>query len=265
LVLSHDEVVHGKGSMVNKMPGTYEQKFDNLRAAYGYMMTHPGKKLLFMGQDFAQFAEWNEAKSLEWELVEEYESHRQMQAYYKALNHLYTSHPALYEGDYLQEGFEWIDCMDAERSIITFLRRSKNSKEQLLVVCNFTPVTHTAYRVGVPFAGKFKEIFNSSKPEFGGSGEGNPRMKKSKPVNWNSRDNSIELTIPGLSMMVFSCEEEAPKKTSGKKEAPAKKTATGKSCKATAVKEKEPAKKSAKVTEEKAPVKKAGKPKKNEK
>jgi len=265
LVLSHDEVVHGKGSMVNKMPGTYEQKFDNLRAAYGYMMTHPGKKLLFMGQDFAQFAEWNEAKSLEWELVEEYESHRQMQAYYKALNHLYTSHPALYEGDYLQEGFEWIDCMDAERSIITFLRRSKNSKEQLLVVCNFTPVTHTDYRVGVPFAGKFKEIFNSSKPEFGGSGEGNPRMKKSKPVNWNSRDNSIELTIPGLSMMVFSCEEEAPKKTSGKKEAPAKKTATGKSCKATAVKEKEPAKKSAKVTEEKAPVKKAGKPKKNEK
>ena len=243
----------------------FPKKFDNLRAAYGYMMTHPGKKLLFMGQDFAQFAEWNEAKSLEWELIDEYDSHRQMQAYYKALNHLYTSHPALYEGDYLQEGFEWIDCMDAERSIITFLRRSRDGKEQLLVVCNFTPVTHTDYRVGVPFAGKFKEIFNSSKPEFGGSGEGNPRMKKSKPVNWNNRDNSIELTIPGLSMMVFSCEEEAPKKTSGKKEAPAKKSATGNSCKAKAVKEKAPAKMSEKVTEKKVPAKKADKPKKNEK
>ena len=213
LVLSHDEVVHGKGSMVNKMPGTYEQKFDNLRVAYGYMMAHPGKKLLFMGQDFAQFAEWNEAKSLEWELTEQYESHRQMQEYYKALNHFYTSHPAMYEGDYLMEGFEWIDCMDAERSIITFLRRSKDSKEQLLVVCNFTPVTHTDYRVGVPFTGKFKEIFNSNKAEFGGTGEGNPRVKNSKPVNWNNRDNSMEITIPGLSMLVFSCEEVVPKKT----------------------------------------------------
>ncbi len=244
LVLSHDEVVHGKGSMVNKMPGTYEQKFDNLRAAYGYMMTHPGKKLLFMGQDFAQFAEWNEAKSLEWELTEQYESHRQMQNYYKALNHLYTSHPALYEGDYVQEGFEWIDCMDADRSIITFLRRSKDSKEQLLVVCNFTPVTHTEYRVGVPFAGKFKEIFNSSKAEFGGNGEGNPRAKRSKPVNWNNRDNSIELTIPGLSMMVFSCEEEEPKAKTGEKKSVAKKGTTAKKeCKAKSADKKTPAKK----------------------
>lgn len=238
LVLSHDEVVHGKGSMVNKMPGTYGQKFDNLRVAYGYMMTHPGKKLLFMGQDFAQFAEWNEAKSLEWELIGEYESHRQMQAYYKALNHLYTAHPALYEGDYLTEGFEWIDCMDAERSIITFLRKSKESKEQLLVVCNFTPVTRTGYRVGVPFEGRFKEIFNSSRSEFGGSGEGNPRVKKSKPVNWNNRDNSIELTIPGLSMMVFSCEKETAKGKTIEKEQTEKK-----SCKSM-------------VTEKKAPLKK---------
>jgi len=265
------------------VPGTYEQKFDDLRAAYGYMMTHPGKKLLFMGQDFAQFAEWNEAKSLEWNLTEEYESHRQMQAYYQALNHLYTSHQALYEGDYLQEGFEWIDCMDAERSIITFLRRSKDSKEQLLVVCNFTPVTHTDYRVGVPFAGKFKEIFNSSKPEFGGNGEGNPRMKRSKPVNWNNRDNSIELTIPGLSMMVFSCEEEAPKKataeksaakkpakaaekkTAAKKEAKAteKKTVTKKEAKAT--EKRTVAKKAEKVTEKKTSAKKAGKAKKEDK
>lgn len=231
LVLSHDEVVHGKGSMVNKMPGTYEQKFANLRAAYGYMMTHPGKKLLFMGQDFAQFAEWNEAKSLEWELTEQYPSHGQMQEYYKALNTLYTSHPAMYEGDHRQDGFEWIDCMDAERSIISFLRRSKDGKELLLVVCNFTPVTQKDYRVGVPFAGKFKEIFNSNKEKFGGNGEGNPRAKSSKPVNWNNRDNSMEITIPGLSMLVFSCEEAqvpekkaAPKKTASKKETAPKKT-----------------------------------------
>lgn len=242
LVLSHDEVVHGKGSMINKMPGTYEQKFDNLRVAYGYMMTHPGKKLLFMGQDFAQFAEWNEAKSLEWGLVEEYETHRRMQTYYKELNHLYISHPALYEADYLAEGFEWMDCMDAERSIITFLRRSKNGAEQLLVVCNFTPVTHTGYRVGVPFEGKFKEIFNSNGEAFGGTGEGNPRSKRSEKVNWNNRDNSIELTIPGLSMLVFSCKEEAlqmpgkktarekntAKKEPGKKAAGGKKTAESK-------------------------------------
>ena len=227
LVLSHDEVVHGKGSMVNKMPGTYEQKFDNLRAAYGYMMMHPGKKLLFMGQDFAQFSEWSEAKSLEWELTKQYESHLEMQTYYKELNRFYTLHPALYEGDYLQEGFEWIDCMDAERSIITFLRRSADAKEQLLVVCGFTPVEHTGYRVGVPFAGKFKEIFNSNKKEFGGTGEGNPRAVRSKPVNWNNRDNSITITIPGLSVMVFSCEEEPVKKEPKpvQKKTPAKKSA----------------------------------------
>lgn len=212
LVLSHDEVVHGKCSMINKMPGSYEQKFANLRAAYAYMMMHPGKKLLFMGQDFGQFSEWSEAKSLEWELTEEYEVHRKMQMYYKALNHFYKGNPALYEADYNTEGFEWIDCMDAQRSIITFLRCSKKKKQQLLVVCNFIPVTQTDYRVGVPFAGKFKEIFNSDAVEFGGEGSGNPRVKQSKPVNWNNRDNSIEITVPGLSVLVFSCEEEEPKK-----------------------------------------------------
>lgn len=218
LVLSHDEVVHGKGSMIQKMPGEYEQRFANLRAAYAYMMMHPGKKLLFMGQDFGQFAEWNEAKSLEWELVERYDSHRKLQAYYKALNHFYTSHPELYEADYLPEGFEWIDCMDAEHSIVTFLRRSKKSRQQLLVVCSFTPVTQSNYRVGVPFAGEFQEIFNSNAAEFGGTGEGNFRGKRSKPVNWNNRDNSIEITIPGLSVLAFSCKEERPKKKVPEKE-----------------------------------------------
>ena len=231
LVLSHDEVVHGKGSMVNKMPGSYEQKFANLRAAYAYMMMHPGKKLLFMGQDFAQFSEWSEAKSLEWDLIEKYDSHRNMQEYYRALNQLYTSHPALYEADYSPEGFEWIDCMDAQRSIVTFLRRSKESKEQLLVVCNFIPVTQTNYRVGVPFEGKFKEIFNSNAVKFGGSGEGNPQMKRSTKANWNNRDNSIEITIPGISVLVFSCEAEEPKKRAAAKRVDKKQSKAGEAAK----------------------------------
>lgn len=227
LVLSHDEVVHGKASMVNKMPGMYEEKFANLRAAYGYMMAHPGKKLLFMGQDFGQFSEWNEAKSLEWELVERYDSHKKMQNYYQALNKFYGSHPAMYEGDYLPEGFEWIDCMDANNSIVTFLRRSKNSKEQLLVVCNFTPMVQENYVVGVPFNGNFKEIFNSNAVEFGGTGKGNPHVKRSEQKNWNNRDNSIRITIPGLSVLVFSCEEKPVKKAPAMKTT-AKKTDTKK-------------------------------------
>lgn len=251
LVLSHDEVVHGKASMINKMPGTYEQKFANLRVAYGYMMTHPGKKLLFMGQDFAQFAEWNEAKSLEWELIDKYDAHKKAQEYYKALNKFYSKHPAMYEGDYLAEGFEWIDCMDANNSIITFLRRAKDAKEQLLVVCNFTPNEHHGYRVGVPFEGKFKEIFSTEHPDFGGTGKGNPRVKKSEPVNWNNRDQSITIDIPGLTMMIFSCEE-APVKEK-KPEVKAKKKSAAKAAKA----EKKPAAKSEKS--EKKPVAKAAK------
>lgn len=219
LVLSHDEVVHGKCSMINKMPGEYEQKFANLRAAYGYMMTHPGKKLLFMGQDFAQFIEWNEAKSLEWELVEKYDAHKNMQNYYKNLNKFYAKHPAMYEGDYLSEGFEWIDCSDNNNSVISFVRRSENSKEQLLVVCNFTPNTHENYRVGVPFHGKFKEIFNTQATEFGGNGLGNARVKTSEEVRWNNRDESMEIVLPGLSMLIFSCEqvEKKAKKAAVKK------------------------------------------------
>ena len=254
LVLSHDEVVHGKGSMIGKMPGTYEEKFANLRAAYGFMMMHPGKKLLFMGQEFGQFAEWSEEKSLDWNLVEEYENHRNMQKWYKTLNHFYTSNPALYELDDSWDGFEWINCSDAENSVVSFVRKSKKPEETLLVVCNFTPVMREDYGVGVPFEGKYKEILNSDWVEFGGATEGAARVKKSEAIAWDDRENSIKVTLPPLSVQVYSCTPAKPKKASTKTKA-----------KKEAVVEVETVEegKVEPVAEEK-PKKKAGRPKKSE-
>ena len=180
LVFSHDEVVHGKGSMAGKMPGdTQEKKFANLRAAYGFMMGHPGKKLLFMGQDFGQMNEWNENKSLEWTLLQ-YPVHKQMQDYVKALNHMYRTQPALSELDYEPEGFEWINCTYDKENIAIFARKTKKPEETLVFVCNFVPVAHEKFRLGVPFAGKYKEILNSDAARFGGSGMVNSRVKVSK-------------------------------------------------------------------------------------
>lgn len=207
LVLSHDEVVHGKGSMINKMPGTYEEKFANLRAAYGFMMTHPGKKLLFMGQEFAQFSEWNEAKGLDWMLPENYDSHRKMQKYVTALNALYQDYPALYEMDHDERGFEWISSLDGDHSTVAFMRYSENKGEDLLIVCNFTPVVREEFKVGVPYQGKFKETFNSDHEEFGGQGSLNTRLKNSKKETWDGRENSIEITLPALGICVFTCTE----------------------------------------------------------
>ena len=216
LVFSHDEVVHGKGSLVNKMPGqTFEDKFANLRAAYGFMMGHPGKKLLFMGQDFAQMDDWNENASIEWELLQ-YPIHSQMKEYVKELNHFYTSHPALYQKDYQTEGFEWINCMDAADNIIAFLRRGAD--ETLLFVCNFAPQLHEKLTVGVPFKGKYKEIFNSDAEKFGGSGKVNPRMKSSKAEECDGKENSITIQLASLGISVFSCTPTEPEK----KEKPAK-------------------------------------------
>lgn len=217
LVLSHDEVVHGKGSMIGKMPGNYEEKFANLRAAYGFMMTHPGKKLLFMGQDFAQFSEWNEAKELEWFMVDEYEPHRKMQEYVKALNNLYQDYPALYEKDFDPEGFEWISCLDGDHSTVAFLRKTDKPSEDLLIVCNFTPVTREKFRVGVPHPGSYKEIFNSDRVEFGGAGNVNPRMKSAGEKEHDGRDYSIEITLPGLSVCVFSCQYKKEEKKKEKR------------------------------------------------
>lgn len=204
LVLSHDEVVHGKGSMINKMPGSDEQKFANLRAAYGFMMTHPGKKLLFMGQDFAQYSEWSESKSLDWMLLNQ-EKHLQMKQYVKDLNWLYRQYPSLYKLDFSDDGFEWISCMDADHSIVVFTRKTNNIDETLLIVCNFTPVVYKSFRIGLPFAGKFKEIFNSDDIKYGGSGNINLRLKQSKNIEADGRDCSINITVPPLGISVFTC------------------------------------------------------------
>ena len=229
LVFSHDEVVHGKGSMMGKMPGeTLEKKAENLRTAYGFMMSHPGKKLLFMGQDFGQIDEWNENASLEWELLQ-YPLHKNMQSYVRALNHMVLEHPALYEEDFDPSGFEWINCSYHEESMVLYVRRSKDGKETLLFICNFDNVEHEKFRLGVPFAGKYKEIFNSDAREFGGQGRINARAKNSRKIPWDDRENSIECNIPPMSFLVFSCTPEADKKKAGRaakssvKEAAAKK------------------------------------------
>ena len=212
LVLSHDEVVHGKGSMIGKMPGDYDNQFANLRVAYGYMIGHPGKKLLFMGQEYAQFTEFNENKSLEWFMLEN-ERHQQMQNYVRDLNHLYLDHPALYKLDSYPEGFEWINCISADESMVTFVRRTEKEDETLLFVCNFTPVVRKNHTIGVPFKGKFKEILNSDAVVYGGQGNENPRLKQSKAVACDGYDNSITITVPPLGCAVFTCTkiEEAKK------------------------------------------------------
>ena len=213
LVFSHDEVVHGKGSMAGKMPGKdLEEKFANLRAAYGFMMGHPGKKLLFMGQDFGQVDEWNENKSLEWELLE-YPIHSQMKEYVKGLNALYREQPALYMDDYHPDGFEWINCIDSVDNIVVFARKTDKKEETLLFICNFAPVLHDKFNVGVPFEGRYKEIFNSESERFGGCGKVNPRAKVSKKIECDDRENSITVQVPPLGVCVFSCTPEAVKKT----------------------------------------------------
>ncbi len=204
LVFSHDEVVHGKGSMIQKMPGNLEDKFSNLRAAYGFMMCHPGKKLLFMGQDFAQFKEWDEKKEIDWALLKE-ERNASLNLYVKELNNLYKKNPALYAMDFEEKGFEWISSLDADHSIVVFARKTEKIGDTLLVVCNFTPVPYENFLLGVPFAGKYKEIFSSDYERFGGKGYCNKRMKQSKHKTADGRMNSLAITVPPLGISVFSC------------------------------------------------------------
>lgn len=201
LVISHDEVVHLKCSMLNKMPGLEFDKFANLRTAYGFMFGHPGKKLLFMGQEFAQLREWSEARSLDWYLLDQ-PLHKQMQKYVAALNHMYTTYDALYYNDNETVGFEWIKCDDAEEGIVAFVRRGKTSKEQLMFVCNFVPVERTNHMIGAPCLTKYEEILNSDAEEFGGKNRVN---KEVVAINHpcDRMDYSVCLTIPPLSVMVF--------------------------------------------------------------
>ena len=215
LSLSHDEVVHGKGSLLNKMPGDKEKKMANLRAALGYMMVHPGKKLLFMGQEFAQEREWSEQRELDWNLLEE-KDHKEMQDYMKALLKLYKEQPALFEEDYDPDGFEWINVMETEKNMLTFIRRGKKKESTLVVVCNFSALPYEKYQMGVPYPGKYKEIFNSDAKIYGGTGVGNPRVKVSKKEEWDERKNSIMINVAPLAVQIFSYTKNETKKTAKK-------------------------------------------------
>ena len=198
LVLSHDEVVHGKKSMLDKMPGDFWQKFANLRLYYSYMYAHPGKNLLFMGGEFGQWKEWSATKSLDWHLLDN-EPHQKLLYFNRKLNGLYQQENALWEIDFDSQGFEWIDCNDAENSTLSFVRKGKKEDDMIVCIFNFTPVPRKGYRLGVPKAGEYEEIFNTDQEKYYGSGFGSNGIVKSTEKSWQGRDNSVELTLPPLS------------------------------------------------------------------
>jgi 1,4-alpha-glucan branching enzyme len=206
LPLSHDEVVYGKGSLLGKMPGDEWQKFANLRLLLGFMFTHPGKKLLFMGGEYGQTREWTHEESLDWHLLE-HPLHQGVQKWVKDLNLIYRREPALFELDFERDGFEWIDFSDWAKSIISYIRRGRSSGDLILVVCNFTPEVREAYRIGVPKSGFWREILNSDAKEYGGSGQGNLGGIESRPTILHHRDYSLSLTLPPLSVLVFKREQ----------------------------------------------------------
>ncbi len=224
LVLSHDEVVHGKCSLINKMPGEYEEKFANLRTAYAFFYGHPGKKLLFMGQEFAQFREWSEKRQLDWYLLGDTKN-REMQNFVKALNHLYQTYDALYYNDYDPIGFEWMSCDDNEKSIISFVRRGSTADRQLLFVCNFTPVVREDYRCPVPCFGSYTEVLNSDQGEFGGTNQVNPVPLVAEDIPCEGREASISFTLPGLSVVVFEYDSSEPVVEAARKKILAKREA----------------------------------------
>ncbi|MBQ6717346.1 MAG: 1,4-alpha-glucan branching protein GlgB [Clostridia bacterium] len=210
LPISHDEVVHGKCSLINKMPGEYKDKFDNLRAFYAYMMAHPGKKLLFMGQEFAQFIEWKYDAALDWLLLD-YDAHKQMQGYVKDLNKFYLKNSPLWEIDYSWEGFSWISNDDYTQSVISF-RRKNRAGDEIICVCNFVPVSRSDYRIGVPTAGNYKKMFSSADEKYGGSG-GVADSYKSEATAMHGYENSVSLDIPALSVTYYK----VPKKRKSNK------------------------------------------------
>ena len=203
LPLSHDEVVYGKHSILGRMTGDEWQRFANLRLLYGYMFTHPGTKLLFMGAEFGQSEEWNFESSLEWHLLQ-YDYHKGIKKCITDLNALYRNYPALYEKQFSAEGFEWINYSDSENSVLAYIRKGNKEKEQLIVVCNMTPLVHEHYRIGLPKSGKLTEVFTSDKPEYGGSGVTNSSVIKVEKLPWNGRECSAEIQLPPLGMVVFT-------------------------------------------------------------
>ncbi len=202
LPLSHDEVVHGKGPLIGKMPGDEWQRHANLRILFGYMFGHPGKKLLFMGGEFAQAKEWGHDESLEWPLLQ-YPLHKGMQNWVKDLNHFYRKEPALYESDFSADGFEWIDFHDSEQSIISFIRKGRNTDDIVLIVCNATPVPRHNYNVGAPLGGFWKEVLNSDAEMYSGSGCGNFGATQAVRKPAHGREYSLSLTLPPLGILFF--------------------------------------------------------------
>jgi 1,4-alpha-glucan branching enzyme len=202
LPLSHDEIVYGKRSLINKMPGDYWQKFANLRLLFGYMYAQPGKKMVFMGGEIGQWNEWQHETSLDWNLLG-FDSHRQLQHWVSDLNRVYREENALYYYDCQHTGFEWIDCNDSDHSIISFIRWGKNHSSVAIIICNFTPVVRFGYRIGAPRGGFWKEILNSDAFEYGGSGVGNLGGFMAEPRPFHGRPFSLNLTLPPLSILFF--------------------------------------------------------------
>jgi 1,4-alpha-glucan branching enzyme len=202
LPLSHDEVVYGKRSILGRMPGDEWQRFGNLRLLYAYMFMHPGTKLLFQGCEFGQNEEWDFENSLDWHLLQ-YDSHKGIQELIKALNQFYKTEPALYEKQFVPEGFEWIDYSDAENSVLSFIRKGNHSQDELIIVCNLTPAPRENYQIGLPKTGRLVEIFNSDQKKFYGTGnyKNEPRQISNKP--WHSRKYSTAIKIPPLAMLAF--------------------------------------------------------------
>ena len=213
LPISHDEVVHGKCSLIGKMPGEYDEKFKGIRSFMGYLMAHPGKKLTFMGQEFGQFIEWKYDSGLDWLLLQ-YEKHRQLKEYTKKLNHIYLKYPALWEIDYSWEGFQWLVSDDKNNSVIAFSRKDKKG-EEIVTVCNFTPVMREKYSFGVPREGVYEVILNSDAAEFGGEGKGTKTRATSKKIGLHGFENSITVDLPGLSVIMFRYKPKAKAKAKG--------------------------------------------------
>jgi 1,4-alpha-glucan branching enzyme len=207
LPLSHDEVVHGKGSLLGRMPGDEWKRFANLRLLFSYMFTHPGSKLIFMGGEFGQSSEWNHERSLDWHLLE-YDVHRGVQSLIRDLNYLYKSEPGLYLHSFDNRGFQWIDYSDRENSVMAFQRQGDEKEHLMIVVCNFTPEVRYHYRIGVPYRGQWKEIFNSDDKKYSGSGVINQGLIGTSPVKYHGRDYSISLTLPPLGIAILKLEKE---------------------------------------------------------
>jgi 1,4-alpha-glucan branching enzyme len=213
LPFSHDEVVHGKGSMLSKMPGDVWQRAATLRTLFAFMYAHPGKKLLFMGSEFGQWREWTEAQSLDWHLIEpngggDTAIHRGLLQCLTELNHLYQRQPSLYEVDFAPEGFDWIDCNDSEGGVVSFVRRAANPEDQLVAVFNWTPVVRDHYRIGVPSPGYYRELINTDAEAYGGSNVGNHGGRESAPVPAHGHAHSLELTLPPLAALILKCDAE---------------------------------------------------------